>query len=326
VSVPSIVHRSALPLPLVARGKVRDVYDAGNGRLLLLASDRISAFDVVMPQPIPWKGIVLTQISAWWFARLSDLTPHHLITADPAKVLEALPVLADYPEALDGRSALVRRTRVVPIEAVVRGYVAGSAWAEYRKTGTLAGEPLADGLRQSEKLPAPIFSPATKAQTGHDENITFAEAARRAGEGVAESMKERSLQLYERGRSIAERAGIIVADTKFEFGHTADGTLLLVDEALTPDSSRFWPASSYEVGRSQPSLDKQPVRDYLEELVEAGRWNREAPGPDLPATVIEATTARYRDLFRRLTGADIELFPMHDAAGEAPMRTAPEAT
>jgi phosphoribosylaminoimidazole-succinocarboxamide synthase len=316
--VTRVVHTSELPLPLVARGKVRDVYDAGEDRLLLVASDRISAFDVVMPQPIPWKGVVLTQISAWWFARIGDVTPHHLITADPATIADELPALGAHAEALDGRAALVRHTRVVPIEAVVRGYIAGSAWAEYRRAGTLAGEPLPAGLRQSEALPAPIFSPATKAGSGHDENITFAEAARRVGRGVAESMRERSLHLYERGRQIAGRAGIIVADTKFEFGHDAAGTLLLIDEALTPDSSRFWPAADYRVGRSQPSLDKQPVRDFLEAKVERGEWNRDAPGPALPDEVIDATSRRYRDLFLRLTGYAVERFPMHDPAAAAP--------
>jgi phosphoribosylaminoimidazole-succinocarboxamide synthase len=311
--MPRPVHTTALPLPLVARGKVRDVYDAGDGRLLLVASDRISAFDVVLPQPIPWKGAVLTQISAWWFERLADLGPHHLITASPRRVLEALPALAAHPEVLDGRAALVRRATVVPIEAVVRGYLAGSAWAEYRHAGTLAGEPLPAGLRESEALPAPLFSPATKAETGHDENITQAEAARRAGEGVARMMHERSVALYQRGREIAAAAGIIVADTKFEFGHGADGELLLIDEALTPDSSRFWPAEQYAVGRAQQSLDKQPVRDYLETLVVRGDWNRDPPPPDLPPEVVEATSLRYRALFERLTGRTIESYSMDGA-------------
>jgi phosphoribosylaminoimidazole-succinocarboxamide synthase len=303
---PRAVHTTALPLPLIARGKVRDVYDAGDDRLLLVATDRISAFDVVLPQPIPWKGVVLAQVSAWWFERLADLGPHHLITADPRAIRNALPALDAHPDALDGRAALVRRTTVVPIEAVVRGHLAGSAWAEYRRTGTLAGEPLPAGLRECEALPAPIFSPATKAGTGHDENITIADAARRVGVGVARDMHDRSLALFLRGREIAAEAGIIVADTKFEFGHASGGELLLIDEALTPDSSRFWPADRYAVGRAQPSLDKQPVRDHLETLVGRGEWDREPPPPDLPADVVDATSRRYRTLFARLTGRTIE--------------------
>jgi phosphoribosylaminoimidazole-succinocarboxamide synthase len=310
-TMPEPLHTSALPLPLVARGKVRDVYDAGENRLLLVASDRISAFDVVLPQAIPWKGVVLTQVSAWWFERLLDLGPHHLISADPAAIAAALPALRAHPEVLDGRAALVRRTRVVPIEAVVRGYLAGSAWAEYRVHGTLAGEPLPPGLQESSPLPAPLFSPATKADVGHDENITESEAARRAGAGVAQRMRERSIACYERGRAIAAECGIILADTKFEFGHSPDGELLLIDEALTPDSSRFWPAEHYAEGRAQPSLDKQPVRDHLETLVVRGAWDRNPPAPDLPEEVVHATSVRYRDLFERLTGTPIDRYVAH---------------
>jgi phosphoribosylaminoimidazole-succinocarboxamide synthase len=319
VSEPRVVYRSELPLPLVARGKVRDLYDAGEDRLLLVATDRLSAFDVVLPQPVPWKGIVLTQLSAWWFTRIADVTPHHLITADPERIATELPAIAGHAAALDGRAALVRRARVAPIEAVVRGYLAGSAWAEYHASGTLAGEPLPADLRQNAALPAPIFSPATKAVSGHDENITFDEAARRVGRGVAETMRERSLRIYERGRQIAGRAGIIVADTKFEFGYDAAGALLLIDEVLTPDSSRFWPATSYVVGTAQPSLDKQPVRDHLEELVRSGQWNREPPAPTLPDAVVAATSRRYRELFERLTGHRIERFPMHDPLAASPV-------
>jgi phosphoribosylaminoimidazole-succinocarboxamide synthase len=318
VSGPAVVGRSALPLPLVARGKVRDVYDAGEGRLLLVASDRISAFDVVLPQPIPWKGIILTQISAWWFARITDITPHHLITADPRRIAQALPMLQSHPEALDGRSMLVHRTEVVPVEAVVRGYIAGSAWAEYRRFGTLAGEPLPEGLLESEALEHPIFSPATKAAEGHDENITYDAAVAIAGAETAATIRDCALRVYQRGRDLTAPAGILLADTKFEFGRAPDGTLLLIDEVLTPDSSRFWPMESYQTGRGQPSLDKQPVRDYLEALVERGEWQREPPAPHLPPEVVDATTQRYRRAFERLTGFDIEAFPMDEPGRDAP--------
>jgi phosphoribosylaminoimidazole-succinocarboxamide synthase len=323
MSAPAVVGRSALPLPLLARGKVRDVYDAGEDRLLIVASDRISAFDVVLREPIPWKGIILTQISAWWFARLGDITPHHLITADPVRIAEALPLLEPHPEALDGRAMLVRRTEVLPIEAVVRGYIAGSAWAEYSRHGTLAGEPLPEGLMESEALPHPIFSPATKAAEGHDENITFDQVRETIGDEPAREIRERALRIYQRGRDLTAPAGILLADTKFEFGRAADGTLLLIDEVLTPDSSRFWPMESYDVGRGQPSLDKQPVRDYLESLVVRGDWNREPPPPALSAEVVAATSQRYRRAFRRLTGYVIESFPMHAPGSEAPRATGP---
>lgn len=291
---------------LVARGKVRDVYDAGADRLLIVTTDRISAFDVVLPQPIPRKGEVLTQVTAWWLARLEDITPHHLITCDPARILGVVP---DAAALLDGRpysGMLVHRTRPVPIECVVRGYLAGSAWAEYRERGTLAGEPLPPGLVENARLEEPIFSPATKAVEGHDENITFDEACRRVGVELAEELRRRSLAIYERGREVAAARGIIVADTKFEFGVRADGELLLIDEVLTPDSSRFWPSAGYEPGRAQPSYDKQPVRDYLEGLAKQGLWRKEPPAPDLPQVVVEATAVRYQDLFLRLTGQTLE--------------------
>jgi len=298
-------YQTELPFPIVARGKVRDVHDVGEDRLLIVATDRVSAFDVVLPQPIPFKGAVLTQLTAWWLTQTSDITPDHLISADPAVIEKQVPGLAGYRDAWALRAMLVRRTEVVPIECVVRGYLSGSAWKEYRSSGTLAGEPLPEGLVESERLDPPIFSPATKATTGHDENITFARMADEVGRDLAEALRRCSLEIYSRGREIAGRAGIILADTKFEFGRLPDGTLLLIDEVLTPDSSRFWPGESYEPGRGQPSLDKQPVRDYLEKLVQQGEWNREPPGPDLPADVVQTTSQRYLNVFERLTGVPL---------------------
>jgi phosphoribosylaminoimidazole-succinocarboxamide synthase len=309
-----LVDRTELPLPLVARGKVRDVYAVGADRLLIVATDRISAFDVVLPQPIPHKGTVLTQLTAWWLARMSDLTPNHLVTVDAGEIVRGVPALAATREVWARRSMLVRRARVVPVECVVRGYLAGSAWAEYRRAGTLAGEPLAPGLRESERLQPPVFSPATKADTGHDENISYEQMQHDVGAELAGELRRRSLATYGRGRDIAEDADIILADTKFEFGTLDDGTLVLIDEVLTPDSSRFWPRESYGVGRGQPSLDKQPVRDYLESLVRAGGWNKEPPPPDLPAEVVEATSRRYLDVFARLTGV-----PLHDFTPPRPL-------
>jgi len=312
------IQQTDLPFPLVARGKVRDVYDVGGDRLLMVATDRISAFDVVLPQPIPHKGEVLTQLTAWWLARLSDITPHHLISADPDTIVREVPALDASRETWARRAMLVKRTKPVMVECVVRGYLSGSAWSEYRKRGTLAGEPLPEGLLESQRLDPPIFSPATKAEQGHDENITFAQMAERVGEELAATLRDRSLAIYERGRALAAEKGIIIADTKFEFGQLPDGTLLLIDEVLTPDSSRFWPQEQYAVGRGQPSLDKQPVRDFLEGLVAAGRWNKEPPAPDLPPEVVEATSARYRDVFRRLTGFALEEFPTHDPGATSP--------
>ena len=302
----SATIRTTLPLPLVARGKVRDVYAVGDDKLLIVATDRISAFDVVLPQPIPHKGAVLTQLTAWWLAQLEDITPNHLISADPNEIAAAVPELDAHRDVWQLRSMLVRRTKVVPIECVVRGYISGSAWKEYRQSGTLAGEKLPEGLVESERLDPPIFSPATKAETGHDENITFARMKQEVGETLANELRDRSLAVYARGRDIAQRAGIILADTKFEFGHLPDGTLILIDEVLTPDSSRFWPGDTYAKGRGQPSLDKQPVRDYLETLVQRGEWNKEPPPPDLPAEVVETTSRRYLDVYKRLTGRALE--------------------
>jgi len=307
------VERTSLPFPLVRRGKVRDVWDVGDDRLLIVATDRISAFDVVLREPIPHKGAVLTQITAWWLTKIRDLGPDHLISADADAIVAAVPALAPFRSVWERRAMLVRRTRVVPIECVVRGYIAGSAWKEYREAGTLAGETLPAGLVENQRLDPPVFSPATKADEGHDENITFAQTCEIVGTPVATALRARSIAIYSRGRDVAERSGIILADTKFEFGMQPDGTLLLIDEVLTPDSSRFWPRETYAPGRAQPSLDKQPVRDYLDELVRAGRWNKAPPPPPLPGSVVTATSARYLDVYRRLTGA-----PLLDASGSSP--------
>ncbi len=249
-----VLVQSKLPLPLLRRGKVREVYEVDDRTLLLVASDRVSAFDVVMREAVPHKGAVLTQMSAFWFARLKSVMPHHLLTADVDEIVRRVPVLTAHRDELHGRGMLTRRATTVPFECVVRGYISGSAWAEYRQSGTLAGEPLPHGLVESAQLDP----------------------------------------------------GIIIADTKFEFGVTSDGELIVIDEILTPDSSRFWPADRYQAGRSQPSFDKQPLRDYLADLKKQGKWNGEAPPPPLPAEVVNATSARYRDAYRRVTGTELE--------------------
>ena len=299
------LRESSLPLPLLRRGKVREVYEAGDGLILLVASDRVSAFDVVMDEPVPLKGAVLTQLSAFWFRRLVQ-EPSHFLTADVDEIIGRIPALAGSRGQLLGRAMLVRRTEPMPFECVVRGYLSGSAWAEYRKSGTLAGEPLTPGMLESEKLDQPIFSPATKAETGHDMNVTYAAVVEALGEATAAELRSRSLAVYAAGRDYAANRGIIIADTKFEFGRTEDGKLLLIDEVLTPDSSRFWPADSYAPGRSQPSFDKQPLRDWLSGLREQGRWNGEAPGPALPDEVVAATSKRYQEAYRLLTGTRLE--------------------
>ncbi len=298
----TVVMRSALPLPLLRAGKVREVYEAGPDHLLLVASDRVSAFDVVMAEPIPEKGRVLTQVSAFWFGLLAQVFPSHYVTANAGEIIRRLPDLAPHRAAIRGRSMLVRRTTPVPFECVVRGYLSGSAWAEYREHGTLAGEKLRAGMVESERLDPPLFSPATKAETGHDENVTFATMAAALGHAEAEALRAASFRIYEAGRAHAAERGIIIADTKFEFGRDADGTLRLIDEVLTPDSSRFWPADRYQPGRGQPSFDKQPLRDYLAGVKKSGGWNGEAPPPPLPAEVVAETSARYVDAYRRLTG------------------------
>jgi len=296
---------SSLPLPLIRRGKVREVYAVDPDTLLLVASDRVSAFDVVLPEPVPHKGAVLTQLSAFWFSQLADVIPHHCLTADADEIVARIPALGGARGQLAGRAMLARRTTPIAFECVVRGYLSGSAWAEYRDAGTLAGEPLAAGLVESAQLVPPVFSPATKAETGHDENVTFAHMAAALGDDLAGRLRDASLAVYERGRAAAAARGIIIADTKFEFGTRPDGTLLLIDEVLTPDSSRFWPADQYQPGRGQPSFDKQPLRDYLAALKRDGRWNGQAPGPHLPPEVVTATSERYLDAYRRLTGRDL---------------------
>ncbi len=302
----AVLVQSQLPLPLLRRGKVREVYEVDAATLLLVASDRVSAFDVVMREPVPHKGAVLTQLSAFWFERLAPVMPHHCLTADVAAIVARVPALAPYRDELAGRSMLTRRATPVPFECVVRGYISGSAWAEYKQSGTLAGEPMAPGLVESARLDPPIFSPATKAEQGHDENVTFDLVAAALGRKPAERLRSASLGLYEAGRAYAADRGIIIADTKFEFGTTAAGELLVIDEILTPDSSRFWPADRYQAGRGQPSFDKQPLRDYLADLKKRGKWKGEAPPPPLPDDVVQATSVRYRDAYRRITGSDLE--------------------
>jgi phosphoribosylaminoimidazole-succinocarboxamide synthase len=306
MSAPRVVAESRLPLPILRRGKVREVYVVDHEHLLLVASDRVSAFDVVMREPVPRKGTVLTQVSAFWFERLADVFPSHYVTARADEIIARVPVLAAHRGEIAGRAMLVRRTEPVPFECVVRGYLSGSAWVEYARQGTLAGEPLPAGLRESSRLEPPLFSPATKAESGHDENVTLARMAEVLGGPLTTRLRDASFALYRAGRDHAAARGIIIADTKFEFGTREDGTLLLIDEVMTPDSSRFWPADRYAEGRSQPSFDKQPLRDFLAGLKVAGRWNGEAPPPPLPAEVVEATSRRYLEAYRLLTGRELE--------------------
>lgn len=302
------LSRSSLPLPLLNCGKVREMYEVSPDHLLMVASDRVSAFDVVMAEPVPRKGEVLTLITAWWLKRLeAEGVAHHAVSADPDEILRYAPQLAEDadPAEWTRRSLLVRRTTPLPVECVVRGYLAGSAWKEYRASGTLAGEPLPQGLQESERLPAPLFSPATKAVEGHDENITFQQVIREVGAPRAEALRRLSLDIYALGAATAAERGLILADTKFEFGIDGAGELLLIDEVLTPDSSRYWPEEGHRVGSAPPSLDKQPVRDFLASVE---GWNRQPPPPSLPESVVEATTARYLDIFRRLTGTELDDF------------------
>ncbi len=303
----TITQLEPLPLQHLRRGKVREVYVVDDLRLLLVATDRVSAFDVVMAEAIPYKGAVLTQITSWWLRQLEPDIHHHMISADVDEIIREVPALAGHRASLAGRAMLCRRTEVVPIECVVRGYISGSAWKEYGAHGTLAGEPLPLGLRESDRLEPPIFSPATKAAAGHDENISVATMSTLVGQATAMELERLSRHIYERGRELAARRGIIIADTKFEFGHDPDGNILLIDEVLTPDSSRFWPADLYAPGRPQPSFDKQPLRDYLDAERRAGRWNGEAPPPPLPPEVVRATSERYLDAFRRITGSSLDL-------------------
>jgi phosphoribosylaminoimidazole-succinocarboxamide synthase len=295
--MPEPIFETSLPgVPLLARGKVRDIYDLGD-RLLIVATDRLSVFDVVMPNPIPDKGRVLTQLSLFWFDLLKDVVEHHCLTADVRDYPEEL---APFSDQLAERSMLVTRAEVVKIECVVRGYLSGSGWREYREKGTVCGITLPADLRESSKLPHPIFTPATKAEFGHDINITPAQAAEMVGEETYGLLESRSLTIYQKAADYALARGIIIADTKFEFGRYRD-RIILIDEVLTPDSSRFWPLDDYQPGRSQVSFDKQPVRDYLDRL----GWDRSPPAPNLPADVVAGTTARYREAYRLLTGREL---------------------
>ncbi len=303
------IATTTLPLPVAWRGKVRDVYSVDDERVLLVTTDRISAFDVVMREAVPYKGAVLTQLTAWWLTQLESQVPHHMITADADEIAREVPALDGSRDALRLRAMLCRRVRIVPIECVIRGYITGSAWKEYKEHGTLAGESLPPGLQESQRLTPRLFSPATKAEHGHDENITPGAVSELVGPAVAADLERLSRLVYDFGCRIAEPRGIILADTKFEFG-TLDGQLVLADEVLTPDSSRFWPADRYEPGRSQPSFDKQPLRDYLDGERRAGRWNGEAPPPPLPSDVVDATSERYLDAFRRLTGSALDVTPL----------------
>jgi len=302
----TIAQLEPLPLQHLRRGKVREVYVVDDDRLLLVATDRVSAFDVVMAEPIPYKGAVLTQITAWWLRQLEQDVRHHMLASDVDEIIEAVPSLRDHRSSLAGRAMLCRRTQVFPIECVIRGYLSGSAWKEYKSNGTLAGEALPKGLLESDRLDPPLFSPATKAETGHDENITIGRVIETLGAGVAGELERLSRLVYTRGRDIAAKRGIIIADTKFEFGRDHAGAITLIDEVLTPDSSRFWPAEKYEPGHGQPSFDKQPLRDYLDGERRAGRWNGEAPPPRLPDSVVSATSERYLDAFRRITGSPLD--------------------
>ncbi len=289
-----------MTLPHLYSGKVRDIYDAGGGLLMMVASDRISAFDVVFAEPVPDKGRVLTAMTAFWSDELADLAPTHLVTADPARFPARFPVGAGDWAEVAGRSMLVRRAEMLPIECIVRGYLAGSAWKEYQRLGTMHGTRLPSGLRESEKLPEPVFTPSTKATEGHDENISFEQAAETVGASVAARARQVCLDAYERASSLALERGIVIADTKFELG-LVEGELTICDEILTPDSSRFWPVDAWKPGATPPSFDKQPVRDFAE----ATGWDKNPPAPALPAEVVAATRERYVDAYERLSGLEL---------------------
>ena len=290
----------SLPLRLVARGKVRELYEVDADHLLLVASDRLSAYDVVLPTPVPDKGAVLTGLSVWWFGQLADLVPTHLVTARTGEYPD---VLQPHAAALQGRSMLCRRLSMVPVECVARGYLTGSGLADYRSTGGICGAPLPPGLEDGSRLPEPVFTPATKAAVGdHDENVPYDEVARRVGPVLAAELRRLTLAVYRRGADLAAERGVLLADTKLELGHDAGGVLTLGDEVLTPDSSRFWPADRWQPGRAQPSFDKQYVRDWLD----ASGWDRTAPGPELPEDVVERTRARYVEAYERLTGSSFD--------------------
>ena len=286
--------------PLLSRGKVRDIYDIDEKTLLIVTTDRMSAFDVIMDRPIPYKGVILNQITLFWMDKFKDIIPNQLVESDVDRFPAAL---APWKDELEGRAVLVRKAKPLPVECIVRGYIAGSGWKDYQKTGTICGYQLPAGMRESDKLEPPLFTPSTKAELGqHDQNISPAEAARLLGEDVARKVQETTLAIYEAGRTYAASRGIIVADTKFEFGFV-DGELRLIDEVLTPDSSRFWPADQYEPGHSQPSFDKQYLRDWLS----AQPWDMQPPAPALPDEVVDATARRYREAYHILTGKEFTI-------------------
>jgi phosphoribosylaminoimidazole-succinocarboxamide synthase len=297
-SAATLLQTSLTDLPLVRRGKVRDVYAIDDNHLLIVATDRISAFDCILPTPIPRKGEVLTALSKFWFEKLADVVPNHMITTNVEEMPERV---HPYATTLQGRSMMVRKAKVFPVECVVRGYLSGSGWKDYLRSGEVCGHKLPPGLAESAELSYPIFTPATKAEEGHDENISEAQVEELLGEEITTRLRDLSLELYERARDYARSRGIIIADTKFEFGRDTDGSIILVDEALTPDSSRFWPAESFQPGGSPPSFDKQFVRDYLETL----DWNKQPPAPHIPDEVAEATTARYLEAYRLITGTEL---------------------
>lgn len=300
----AVLMSADLPLPSFRRGKVRDVYDLGD-RLLIVSTDRVSAFDVVLPSGIPGKGKVLTQLSAFWFEKTAHIVPNHVVKAvDSSGVLEEVKNLSghrgEWPEALIGRSMLVAKAERIPVECIVRGYISGSAWAEYRETGRVGSIALPSGLKESQEFPQPVFTPTTKSDTGHDRPLVSGDIEELGIESIYQELAEKSLLIYGYARDYARQRGIIIADTKFEFGFI-DGKLSLIDELLTPDSSRFWEADRHEVGRSQPSFDKQPVRDWLS----GSGWDEGSPAPVLPPEVIEGTARRYREVYRRLTGREL---------------------
>lgn len=294
------VWETKLPLTLLNRGKVRDIYALSEDRLLIVTTDRLSAFDVVLPTPITDKGRVLNQISLFWFEKFKDLVPNHVITADIDKMGLDLSILKQFGPALRGRSILVHRAKPLPVECVVRGFITGSGWKDYQKTGKICGHSLPPGMKQCQEILQPIFTPATKATVGHDMNIDFNETVKLVGQKIAEQIRDLSILIYKKGVEFAKTRDILIADTKFEFGIYKD-KLILIDEVLTPDSSRFWPKEKYQPGQDQPSLDKQIVRNWL---LQSG-WNQTPPGPELPQNIAEQTSLAYKDVYKRLTGKDL---------------------
>ena len=294
----ALYESSLKSLPRLGRGKVRDIYGVGDDKMLIVVSDRLSAFDVILPDPIPDKGRVLNEMANFWFGKLGHIVPNQLTGIDPQTVVKG----DDEKAQVKGRAIVVKKLKPLPIEAVVRGYIIGSGWKDYQKTGKICGIELPKGLKQAQKLPQPIFTPATKAESGHDENISFEEIVKLIGKEMAEKVREVSIRLYKEASEYAATKGIIIADTKFEFGTDAKGNLVLIDEVLTADSSRFWPADAYQVGMSPPSFDKQYVRDYLETL----DWDKTPPAPKLPAEVIARTSQKYREALERLTGRKLQ--------------------